>query len=185
MKITLTRSHIEDAIALGSASLARFANVGGRYNNQFNSHVKGRFGEIAMDTLFVDAGYKTKPHYRTDDTVCDLLVLGDVPYPRLEVKTWSPEHWDELGRCVQVGQLPKIERVADAVVWYVVDLPKLRSASDLNDTETLVVEVVGFSLPSDVREAPVVPTRFKNGREVTNHQVAVDQLRAPNLLLIS
>lgn len=116
MKITLARPHIEDAIALGSASLARFANVGGRYNNYFNSHVKGRLGEIAMDAFFRDAGYKTKPLYRTDDTVCDLLVLGDVPYPRLEVKTWSSDHWGDLGRCIQVGQLPKIERVADAIV---------------------------------------------------------------------
>lgn len=157
MNTVLSRAQIDDAIALATASLARFQGVRGRYNNTFNSHVVGRFGEIAIESLFASAGHSVVPHFRdlASLQLCDVEVLAFVPYPRLEVKTWDLSNWADLGRCIHTGQIAKIQNTADAIVWCTVPLPYLRSADDLANHESLVVEVVGFSLPSDVLIAPI------------------------------
>jgi hypothetical protein len=187
MKFTLSRLQIDDAIALGTASLGRFAGVKGRYNNTFNSHTLGRFGEIAVASLFQMSGYTISPHYRDAASLklCDVEVLGPVPYPRLEVKTWGLANWLDLGRCIQVGQIAKITESADAIVWCTVPLPYLNSANDLSGYSTLDVEFVGFSLPSDITKAPIRLTGRPNRRQVENYQVSQSDLRNPLGLLPS
>jgi len=185
MNFTLSRSQIDDAIALGATSLAQFAGVRGRYSNTFNSHTLGRFGEIAVAALFEAAGYSVISHYRDRASLklCDVEVVGPVPYPRLEVKTWGLSNWKDLGRCIHVGQIRKIEQSADAIVWCTVPLPYLRSAVDLANHQTLRVDLVGFSLPSDVRHAPISLTGRPNTRQVKNYQVRQSDLRDASDLL--
>lgn len=179
MNIVLSRTQIDDAIALGTASLARFQGVKGRYSNTFNSHVLGRFGEIAVESLFASASHSVVPHFRdlASLQLCDVEVLASVPYPRLEVKTWGLSNWKDLGRCIHTGQIAKIRSTADAIVWCTVPLPYLRSAGDLANHKSLVVEFVGFSLPSDVLTAPIKLTGRPNARKVENYQVPQDSLR--------
>jgi hypothetical protein len=185
MNFTLSRARIDDAIALGATSLARFAGVRGRYNNTFNSHTLGRFGEIAVAALFEAEGHSVISHYRdlASLKLCDVEVVGPVPYPRLEVKTWGLSNWKDLGRCIQVGQIGKIEQAADAIVWCTVPLPYLRSAADLANHQTLIVDLVGFSLPSDVKNAPISLTGRPNTRQVENYQVPQADLRSASGLL--
>ena len=129
MNVTLNRNQIDDAIQLGQTSLSRFAGVPGRYSNTFNSHTLGRFGEIGVASLFEANGYTVLPHYRdlASLKMCDVEVLGSLPYSRLEVKTWGAANWQDLGRCIHVGQLAKIQESADAVVWCTV--PTISSIS--------------------------------------------------------
>jgi hypothetical protein len=185
MNFTLSRAQIDDAIALGATSLARFAGVRDRYNNTFNSHTLGRFGEIAVAALFEAEGHSVIPHYRdlASLKLCDVEVAGSVPYQRLEVKTWGLSNWKDLGRCIQVGQIGKIEQAADAIVWCTVPLPYLRSAGDLVNYQTLIVDLVGFSLPSDVKKAPICLTGRPNTRQVENYQVPQTELRNASGLL--
>jgi hypothetical protein len=99
------------------------------------------------------------------------------------VKTWGLSNWKDLGRCIQVGQIRKIEQAADAIVWCTVPLPYLRSASDLVNYQTLIVDLVGFSLPSDVKKAPICLTGRPNTRQVENYQVPQTELRNASGLL--
>lgn len=170
---------------MGTTSLARFQGVSGRYNNTFNSHTLGRFGEIAIESLFHSAGYAVKSHFRdlASLKLCDVEVVGPVPYLRLEVKTWGVGNWKDLGRCIQVGQIMKIEQTADAIVWCTVPLLSLRSAADLAHREELIVDVVGLSLVRDVLASPVKTTGRPGARQVENYQVREEDLRAPELLL--
>jgi hypothetical protein len=63
MKIALDRIQIDNAIRLGQETLARYIRVYGHYNNDFNSHTKGRFGEIAAEAFFVNRRRQVTPHY--------------------------------------------------------------------------------------------------------------------------
>ena len=44
----------------------------------------------------------------------DIIIPGKL---RIDVKTWNIEHWDEMGRCISVDQIGKLEKKADAIVW--------------------------------------------------------------------
>ena len=49
MNVSLNRENIEDAIALAEITYARWKNRAGHYPNLYNSHVKGKLGEIAIE----------------------------------------------------------------------------------------------------------------------------------------
>jgi hypothetical protein len=178
MKVTLNRTQIELAISLGEQTLARYIAAYGEYNNTFNSHTKGRFGEIALETVFLAKGRTVISHFMNpaSDPLCDMEVSpGNLR--RLEVKTWSEAHWDNLGRCMSINQTKKLAQKADAVIWCTVPLPNLNGRSDLDGYQAIEVTLVGYSLPSDVTSAPVSFTGEPNMRKIKNHQVDQSLIR--------
>ncbi len=179
MKVTLNRAQIDLCIDLGVQTLARYVSVYGHYNNTFNSHTKGRFGEVALEALFLGKGCKVIPHFKNpaSDRLCDVEV-SPARFQRLEVKTWSESGWDRLGRCFTPKQVSKLRRRADAVVWCTVPLPNLDGPSDLDSYQLLDVTLVGYSLPEDVISAPIRLTGEENMRKVRNHQVDAHLIRA-------
>jgi hypothetical protein len=179
MKVTLNRPQIDLCIALGEQTLARYVSAYGHYNNTFNSHTKGRFGEVALEAFFLEKGCKVIPHFKNpaSDRKCDLEV-SPATFRRLEIKTWSESGWDSLGRCFSPKQSRKLREEIDAVVWCTVPLPNLNGPSDLDGYETLDVTLVGYSLPEDIVSAPISPTGEDYMRKVRNHQVDAHLIRA-------
>jgi hypothetical protein len=179
MKVTLNRSQIDLCIALGEQTLSRYVNAYGHYNNTFNSHTKGRFGEVALETLFLDKGCTVTPHFKNpaSDRLCDIEV-SPARFQRLEIKTWSASGWYRLGRCFSPKQVSKLRRTADAVVWCTVPLENLSDRSDLDGYEALDVTLIGYSLPEDIMSAPIGPTGEEHMRKVNNHQVDAHLVRA-------
>ncbi len=172
MVIALQRSEIELSLRLGRATLARYIAAYGEYNNTFNSHTKGRFGEVAVHKAFSALGADCLPLYLdpTRDSDCDIVVQS-APFKRLEVKTWSEMHWEALGRCVTPAQAKRISRKADAIIWCSAPLPILNRESDLDKVETLSVTLRAYSLPADLLAAPLLYTGEAGMRKVQNYQI--------------
>jgi hypothetical protein len=178
MKIQLDRVQIDLAIVLGLQTLARYVAAYGDYNNTFNSHTKGRFGEIAIEALFLCEGRDIIPHFKdpASDRMCDIEV-SPARFRRLEVKTWTESHWEGLGRCMSVKQTKGLTRKADAVIWCSVPLPNLNGPSDLDGYQALDVTFLGYSLPIDIISAPVRWTGELGMRKIENHQVDQELIR--------
>lgn len=178
MKVTLGRAHINLAVELGVATLARYIKAYGHYNNTFNSHTKGRFGEIALEELFNSKGRNVTPHYKNpaSDRLCDLEVVP-AKFQRLEIKTWTESGWEKLGRCFAPAQVPKLVRTTDAVIWCTVPLGILTRPSDLDAFESIDVTLVGYSLPSDIETATIIWTGEPGMRQILNHQVDSKAIR--------
>lgn len=179
MKVTLNREQIELCIELGEQTLERYIRAYGHYNNTFNSHTKGRLGEVAMESIFVEMERNVIPHFKNPDSdrLCDIEV-SPARFRRLEVKTWSEWSWTNLGRCFSVKQIRKLESAMDALVWCTVPLGDLKSRSDLDHISTLDVTLVGYSLPVDIKAAPVIATGEGGMRKIRNHQLTPESIRA-------
>ena len=178
MRIPLDRSQIDLAIVLGTQTLARYVAAYGEYNNTFNSHTKGRFGELALEVLFSSRDRQIVSHFRNpaSDRLCDIEV-SPARFRRLEVKTWTESHWEGLGRCISVKQSACLSRKADAVIWCSVPLPRLNGPPDLDSYQVLHVTLLGYSIPTDVLSAPVRWTGEHGMRKVQNHQVDLELIR--------
>lgn len=185
MTVTLSREDIELATRLGEQTLARYIAAYGEYNNTFNNHVKGRFGELAVDKLFQELRRTVEPYYKDagSDRLCD-LVVNPARFQRLEVKTWSAVHWTRLGRCISIKQAKTLARKADIVIWCTVPLHRIERPQDLSTFQTLDVSVRAYSLPSDVTSAPISLTGEPGMRKILNHQVDEALLRDINEVLV-
>lgn len=179
MIVTLEQRDIEEAISLAEKTLERYRNVPGHYNNRFNSHFKGRLGEIATEHFLKKRGHTVNPLFRDLDqeALCDIAIKSALPVSKIDVKTWTREFWDEMGRCVACNQLPKLRVKADAIVWCVANLPNVKTPAEARKYRTLEVEIVGYSTIEDVGSAPVRFTGPAWGRKVQNHQLDNDSIR--------
>lgn len=183
--IQLGSDEITWAVAAAEQSLARWADQRGYYTNRFNAHFKGRLGELAAEQWIRSQQARCVSHFRYQqrERLCDLEAEMADQIIRLEVKTWSAEHWATLGRCVAVDQLPQIGRKADRVVWCVVQPLADVSAASLRARGSVTVRIAGWSAIEDVRGAPIRWTGHAGMRLVRNHQLAPSALRSINTLL--
>ena len=167
MDLIISSDQFKLAEKLAFETFARFSRTKGHYNNTSNSHLRGKIGEIATSTALQELGFKVEDTYTDLDRMseADLVVSGNL---RIDVKTWNVEHWNEMGRCISVDQIGKLERKADIIIWCI-------SPNIL--TPGISVSVAGWNQVSEVRQAPRRLTGPQNGRKVENFQFEIGGIR--------
>lgn len=163
-EIELTAEQAAKARELGEATYERYKTAGGHYRNIKRSHILGKLAEVGVEQWLRAQAFDPDPAYRDLDREADPdLIVGSVG---IEVKSWRPATWDEMGRCVTPAQLKTIEKKAAAVVWCVVD----------DERDPPLIGLAGWSKPSDVACTEVRPTG-PDYRPVLNHQVEIGDIR--------
>ena len=174
-EIELSVADIQWAADTARASFERWESQQGYYNNRLNSHLKGKLGEIAVEKFLLDQKLKLDSHFRFADreNLADLVVKikGYNKIARLEVKTWSLNYWQDLGRCIAVDQYTVIKKKADVIVWCLLDEKQILDAS----TPVKVI-LAGWSKIEEVVNAPIKLTGKDNMRKVNNYQLAETDL---------
>jgi hypothetical protein len=183
VEIELPTVDIQWAAETARSSLARWENQRGYYNNRLNSHFKGKLGELAVEKFLLDKKLKLDSHFRFPDreNLADIVVKirGYKKILRLEVKTWSGNYWQELGRCISVDQFPDLKKKADLVIWCVTD------ADAITDLPAPVkVTLVGWSRMDEISKAPIKLTGFDNMRRIENYQLAEADLHEMGNLVL-
>jgi hypothetical protein len=174
-EIELSVADVQWAADTARASFERWESQQGYYNNRLNSHFKGKLGEIAVEKFLLDQKLKLDSHFRFADRekLADLVVKikGYNKIARLEVKTWSHNYWQELGRCIAVDQYPDMKKKADFIIWCLLDEKQILDAS----TPVKII-LAGWSKIEDVLNAPIKLTGKDNMRKVNNYQLAETDL---------
>jgi len=169
-EIELPVADVQWAADTARASFERWESQQGYYNNRLNSHFKGKLGEIAVEKFLLDQKLKLDSHFRFADreNLADLVVKikGHNKIARLEVKTWSLNYWQDLGRCIAVDQYPDMKKKADVIVWCLLDEKQILDAS----TPVKVI-LAGWSKIDEVLKAPIKLTGLDNMRKVNNYQL--------------
>jgi hypothetical protein len=167
MDMIISPEQFELAQRLAIETLSRFSTLKGHYNNTSNSHLRGKIGEIAASSALEELGMKLENTYTNLDRMseADIVIPGKL---RIDVKTWNIEHWAEMGRCIAIDQLGKLEKKADIIIW-------CTSPNIL--TPGINVEVVGWNKVSEVGKSPRRMTGPKNGRKVDNFQLDIKEIR--------
>lgn len=165
--IHLRRNEIDAVIAAAEASSSRYGVNAGHYANTLLSHIVGRAGELAAEMWFTGLGFTVAAHwrYKERERLCDI----EVEKHRVEVKTWSARFWNDLGRCVAVGQVDAVSKKAGVVLWATVT-PSISTVDEWRSITEVIVELKGYSTMNDIREAPIRMTG-PIGRQVQNRQV--------------
>jgi hypothetical protein len=175
-EIELSIADVRWAAETARASFERWESQQGYYNNRLNSHFKGKLGEIAVEKFLLDQKLKLDSHFRFADreNLADLVVKinGYKKIARLEVKTWSLNYWQDLGRCIAVDQYTVIKKKADVIIWCLLDEKQILDASAL-----VKVLLAGWSKMDEVLNAPIKLTGLDNMRKVNNYQLSEADLR--------
>ena len=170
-EIELSIEDVQWAADVARSSIARWESQQGYYNNRLNSHFKGKLGEIAVEKFLLEQKLKLDSHFRFPDreNLADLVlkINGYKKIVRLEVKTWSKNYWQDLGRCIAVDQYPDMKKKADMILWCVVD-----ERLALDSPVALKVFLAGWSRIDEIINAPVKLTGMDNMRKVNNYQLA-------------
>lgn len=173
--VTIAEDQFLVATAVAQQTLAMFAGKPGHYTNNLNSHLRGKVGEIACAAWLSGLGVGLEPLFLDVSRISEADIV--IPGPRLrrlDVKTWDVQHWNDLGRCVAVDQLEKLNAKSEGVVW-------CHSPTVL--APGVSVEIVGWSTIADIRAAPVKWTGPSGGRQVNNHQVEAPSVRSTDSLI--
>lgn len=170
---TIDRDEFDLALDLANKTMDLFSKRLGFYNNNLNSHLRGKIGEVAASAALTSVGIKTV------DLWADVKSLSeaDIHVPsrfRAEVKTWDVRYWAEMGRCVAHGQFPKIRMKADGIIW---------CSSDTHLEPGMSVYVLGWNNMTDVLNAPRRHTGPPGGRQIDNYQVDLCAVRDLRLLV--
>jgi hypothetical protein len=167
MEVSIKVADFNVAVDLAKQTLHRFSSARGHYNNTFNSHLRGKIGEIVVHNFLRELGLPTQETFKDLDRMAeaDIVVPGS---SRIEVKTWSEEFWPTMGRCIAVDQFQKLRSKADLIIWCV-------SARDIEPN--MRIEIAGWNLVSDVPQAPQRLTGPPNARKVNNYQLDAPMLR--------
>lgn len=173
MELYFSNVQFELAQHLAKETLSYFKHKSGHYTNNFNSHLRGKVGEIAACSILEKYGLIIEPLFMEFSSISgpDLIVSNGL---RVEVKTWSSDYWLEMGRCVAVDQFPKLRKKADCVLWLVSD--HLMKAD-------MKVAILGWSSLTDIANSKRHFTGPASGRKVENFQVEIDELRPITELL--
>lgn len=169
MRVSLTAEDVADARVLAERTYEVFRTTRGYYRNTPSSHLIGKLGEIATEAFLEGKGLAVEPKFRDAgmEARADIDILD--PLVRVEVKTWDAMWWSFWGRCVATGQIGDLLRKADLVIWVTIAEP---------GSDKPVPRVMGWSTVDEVASAEVRWTGPK-GRQVQNHQLDPDDLRAP------
>ncbi len=154
---------------LSSATHRVFENIEGYYRNTPNSHLRGKIGEMAC--MLWLKNQKSECHAAFKDIgemKCADIIIGSEPKVRLEVKTWNQKYWNEMGRCIAVGQFKSLQEKADMVIWCI--------TPDKIEVD-MRVNIVGWNTIEDISKAPQRMTG-PPGKQVYNYQVAPEKIRS-------
>ncbi|MBT7692944.1 MAG: hypothetical protein HN750_13095 [Gemmatimonadales bacterium] len=160
-KVRISEEQFAVAGDLADQTLRLFAGRPGYYNNNRNSHLRGKLGEIAATQVLSGLGLECETLWAD----IGRLAEADIEVPgvfRADVKTWSAQYWADMGRCVAVGQVQKLAVKADLIIWCVSE-PRLQPH--------MAVEVRGWNSIADVEAAPRRLTGPATGRKVDNRQI--------------
>lgn len=158
------------ASLLAEQTFARYKNIFGHYRNTASSHLVGHLGEFAAFIWLRDNGFEPIPHFSDSqaDRKCDI----ETKIGRLEVKTWSAQHWDRWGRAISVTQYPSISRKADFIFF---------CTADEVESETPKIQFRGWV---EVHKVGTVEPKWTGniGREVHNYQLEEHHLKGVETL---
>jgi len=181
-EIELPVADVQWAADTARASFERWESQQGYYNNRLNSHFKGKLGELAVEKILLEQKMKLDSHFRFADRekLADLVVKinGYKKVLRLEVKTWSRNYWQDLGRCISVDQFPDLKKKADVIIWCVTD-----ASGVLDKPVPVKVILAGWSKLDEVAKAPIRLTGLDHMRKVENYQLAETDLHEISSLL--
>lgn len=173
--IRVDEAEFAEAQELARTTYEQFKQWKGHYSNTLNSHLRGRLGELSCAKWLLGHGIFIRELFRDQQSVGESDILAGAGEPsRLDVKTWDRRFWGDMGRCVAVGQLPKLKRKADIVVW---------CETESRLSAGMSVWINGWNSIADIESAPVRLTGPAMGRKVENHQVALESVRAPGALV--
>ena len=169
--MTLTNEMKIEAEALAAVTYKRWRNIGGHYTNFPASHFKGKCGEIAVEWWSIIESVHENSAFRdhSRESEADLTIGGW----NVDVKTWSEQHWSNLGRCVSVSQLERLKAKARCIVW----------CTHKEVSSGPVVTIRGWSLISDISSAVRANTGGAGMRKIDNYQLAEHDLRPMSDLL--
>jgi hypothetical protein len=174
-EIELSIADVQWAEDVARSSFVKWESQQGYYNNRLNSHFKGKLGELAVEKFLLDQKLKLDSHFRFQDRekLADIVVKikGYKKVVRLEVKTWSSNYWQGLGRCIAVDQYSDIKKKADMIIWCVVDEKQVFDTS-----MPIKVILAGWSKIDEVVKAPIKLTGLDNMRKVNNYQLSETDL---------
>ncbi len=178
-EIELSIADVQWAAETARSSFERWESQQGYYNNRLNSHFKGKLGEIAVEKFLLDQKLKLDSHFRFADreNLADIVVKINryKKVVRLEVKIWSKNYWQDLGRCIAVDQYPDMKKKADMIVWCQVDEKQI-----LDVPAPVKILLAGWSKIEEVVNAPIKLTGLDNMRKVNNFQLAETDLHEMN-----
>ena len=182
--IEVILEEVQWAMNTARSSLARWKDQQGYYNNRLNSHFKGKLGEIAVEKFLTNNNLKCDSHFRFFDreNLADIVlkIKGYKKIVRIEVKTWSTNYWEELGRCIAVDQFLDLKKKSDVIVWCLTDIHDIP-----NNLASTIITLCGWSTINDIQNAPVKLTGLENMRKVKNYQLSETDLRDMNTFLTS
>jgi len=180
VRVLLETADVEWAIRSASVSIEKWSGQAGYYNNRFDSHFKGKLGELAAEKYLLEKGYKLDSHFRFPEreNLSDLVIKVKryTKVCRLEVKTWDAKYWPELGRCISVEQYPDLKKKADIILWCVLDLKDVETL--LKTPEGLSVSLAGWSKVEVIVNASIKDTGIGGMRKVKNYQLLETDLRS-------
>ena len=179
-KILLESTDVYWAIQSASASIKKWSRQTGYYNNRFDSHFKGKLGELAAEKYLLEKGYKLDSHFRFPDreNLSDLVIKIKryTEVCRIEVKTWDARYWFELGRCIAVEQYSDLKKKADVILWCVIDLKDVEML--LENPKEVTVSLMGWSKIEEIATASVKDTGIGGMRKVKNYQLLETNLHS-------
>ena len=172
--VTIGEATYSEAISMANHTLESFKNNPGHYSNTFNSHLRGKIGELACSLWVAKQGIRCDSVFRDSNRMAeaDLIIQGKA-MQRCDVKTWDRNHWEGLGRCIAVNQLSNLQTKADIIIWCI---------SPHSLEPGIQVELRGWNTLSDIEAAPQRMTGPADGRKVYNYQVDDNKLREMNEL---
>lgn len=178
-EIELSIADVQWAADTARASFEKWESQQGYYNNRLNSHFKGKLGEIAVEKFLLNQKLKLDSHFRFADreNLGDIVVKikGYKKIVRLEVKTWSLNYWQDLGRCIAVDQYADMKKKADVIVWCLVYENQV-----LDMPAPVKILLAGWSKMEEVLNATIKLTGLNNMRKVNNYQLAESDLHDMN-----
>ena len=171
--IFLETADVEWAIQSANVSIKKWTEQAGYYNNQFNSHFKGKLGELAVEKYLSEKGYDLDSHFRflerenLSDLVIKLKKYTNIR--RIEVKTWGAKYWKELGRCIAVDQYPDLKKKADVILWCTINVDRIETL--VKKPSVVSIMIMGWSKIEEIDNAPVKDTGTGAMRKVKNYQL--------------
>jgi hypothetical protein len=178
IQFSLPVDDVKWAIAVSQNSVEKWSERKGYYNNRLNSHLKGKLGELAVEKYLLGKKFKLDSHFRFSEreNLCDIVikVRKYTKIYRLEIKTWSANYWQELGRCIAVDQYPILKKKADFIIWCVVNSTAV--AELLKKPQSVLISLVGWSKINEIPNAPIKDTGTGEMRKVKNYQLAEEDI---------
>jgi hypothetical protein len=168
-EIALGADEVRETLCLAQDTYERNKqNPKAGYPNGLETHQTGKLGEVAAESWLLAEGLKPEPLFRDlgFEGDCDLRVASW----RIEVKTWSIEHWEALGRCVTPRQAGWYARTDALILWTTVDQSNLQTNA----------RIQGWNTPADVQCNEPSETGW---RKILNRQVPLANVRTPDTLL--